>query len=70
MQSLRQLGGGLGVAISGAVVASYIENRTPADRRFESAFMDGLQSVFLVCAAAALLGSLIAALTLGRRVHE
>ena len=70
MQSLRQLGGGLGVAISGAVVASYIGDLTPADRRFESAFMDGLQSVFLVCAAAALLGSLIAALTLGRRVHE
>ena len=48
MQSLRQLGGGLGVAISGAVVASYIGDLTPADRRFESAFMDGLQSVFLV----------------------
>ena len=70
MQSLRQLGGGLGVAVTGAVVASHLGSLTPADRDFEVAFMDGLQIVFLLCAAAAFLGSLIAALTLRRSVHK
>jgi EmrB/QacA subfamily drug resistance transporter len=63
LNSARQVGGTMGVAIMGAIMAGEIgEQRTP------EAFMDGFERALLVAAAIAVLGALVAYVLV--RPHE
>jgi MFS family permease len=57
MQAMRQLGGGLGIAIAGAIMAAETANLGPLDYRYDFAFVDGFHQVLLfagvVCFGAA-----------------
>lgn len=59
LSSARQVGGTLGIAVMGAIVASAL-GETPTS----GAFMDGFESALLVAAGIALLGALVALLLL------
>jgi MFS family permease len=69
MQSFRQLGGGLGVAIAGAIMAAELDERTPATLGYAGAFVDGLEKVLVFAGLAAIAGGLVAAATI-RRYRE
>jgi EmrB/QacA subfamily drug resistance transporter len=68
MQAFRQLGGGLGIAIMGAIVASHVGDLPPQDPRFAPSFVVGFQDVLLLSGLLALASSTIAAATI--RKHE
>jgi EmrB/QacA subfamily drug resistance transporter len=63
LNSMRQVGGSLGIAIMGAIVAASASSggKSPAG------YVNGLHHALLTGAALTLLGALIAGLTLGRR---
>ena len=63
LNSARQVGGSLGIAIMGAIVAASVKTggRNPA------AFVDGFHHALVTAAALTLLGAVVAALTLGGR---
>jgi EmrB/QacA subfamily drug resistance transporter len=63
LNSARQVGGSLGIAIMGAIVAASVKTggRNPA------AFLDGFHHALVTAAALTLLGAVVAALTLGGR---
>ena len=61
VNTFRQTGGALGVAIMGAIVASRIGDLGVGDPRLPIAFVDGFQDALLFSAFAALVGALIAA---------
>ena len=65
LNSMRQVGGSLGIAIMGAIVAA---SATPG-RPNPVAFVHGFHHALEVAAALAIVGAVIAALTL-RRVHH
>ena len=56
----RQLGGAIGIALTGAIIAQVAKDST-ADRG--TAFIDGLQTALFVAAGIALFGAIVAALT-------
>src|SRR5918999_138798 len=67
LNTFRQLGGALGIAVMGAIVASYID--LSAGRPDPAAFVDGFQTALLVSAGFALLGSAVAASTVRKHRH-
>ena len=63
----RQVGGALGIALMGAIVAA-AETVPPTDPRFPLQFVNGLQNALLVGAGLSLLGTIVALLTTGSKV--
>ncbi|MGH3037209.1 MAG: MFS transporter [Gaiellaceae bacterium] len=68
LNTFRQVGGALGIAVMGAIVASYID-LDAAGRPDPAAFIDGFQRALEVSAAFALLGVGIAAGTIRKHRH-
>ncbi|HET7856994.1 MAG TPA: MFS transporter [Gaiellaceae bacterium] len=69
LNSMRQVGGALGIALMGAIVAASIH--VPAtDPRAPEQFMDGFREAVLVAAAIALVGAVVAVLTVRKIRHE
>jgi MFS family permease len=66
LNSMRQVGGSMGIAIMGAIVAA---SATAGRRPDPAAFLNGFHHALYVAAALAFLGAVIAALTL-RRIHH
>jgi EmrB/QacA subfamily drug resistance transporter len=63
LNSARQVGGSLGIAIMGAIVASYVHVRPPAPQAVDQ-FVQGFQRSLLVAAGIAFVAALIAVVTL------
>jgi EmrB/QacA subfamily drug resistance transporter len=67
LNTFRQVGGALGIAVMGAIVASYVDlgsgRPNPAD------FIDGFQAALRVCVGFALLGAVIAVTTIRKHRH-
>jgi EmrB/QacA subfamily drug resistance transporter len=59
MQAMRQLGGALGIAIAGAIVAAKTGHIGPRDPRFVSAFVGGVQDVLLFTGLVAIAGAVL-----------
>jgi EmrB/QacA subfamily drug resistance transporter len=59
LNSMRQVGGSLGIAVLGAVVASYITVEPP-DPRLQQQFLDGFHTALYVAAAIAFTGAIVA----------
>jgi EmrB/QacA subfamily drug resistance transporter len=59
LNTFRQVGGALGIAVMGAIVAGYVD--LSGGRPDPAAFVDGFQTALLVSAGFALLGSAVAA---------
>jgi EmrB/QacA subfamily drug resistance transporter len=68
INSMRQVGGSIGIAVMGAVVATQLKV-PPGDPRYVAQFVDGYHLGLHVAAALALAGAVIAVLTV-RRVHH
>jgi EmrB/QacA subfamily drug resistance transporter len=67
LNTFRQLGGALGIAVMGAIVASYVN--LEGGRPDPASFIDGFQTALLVSAGFALLGAVISA-TMVRRHRD
>jgi EmrB/QacA subfamily drug resistance transporter len=67
MQSMRQLGGALGVAISGAIIAGYTSGVAPRTHEYALAYVSGLREVVLLSGILAIAGALIGASLIRRR---
>jgi EmrB/QacA subfamily drug resistance transporter len=63
LNAFRQVGGSLGIALLGAIIAAEVD-----DRRTPEAFVDGFSTALLVAAAIALVGAAVAFLTV--RTHR
>ncbi len=68
LNSMRQVGGSLGIALMGAIVVASIHVPV-ADPRAPEQFMHGFREAVLVAAAIALAGAVVAVLTI-RKVHH
>jgi Na+/melibiose symporter-like transporter len=68
LNSMRQVGGSLGIAVMGAIVAASI-TVLPGDPRLPGQFIDGYQNALHVAAAIALVGAVVAVLTV-RKAHH
>jgi EmrB/QacA subfamily drug resistance transporter len=66
MQSFRQLGGALGIAICGAIMAASLDELTPRGPAFVDAFVDGLHDVLVFSGLVSIAGGLVAAATIRR----
>src|SRR5947209_13375256 len=66
LNSMRQVGGSLGIAIMGAIVAA----SASSGRRDPVAFVNGFHHALQTAAGIAICGALIAALTLGEPTHR
>ncbi|HKP18995.1 MAG TPA: MFS transporter [Gaiellaceae bacterium] len=69
LNSMRQVGGSLGVAIMGAILGSYI-NSAPGSPAYPREFVDGFQAALHVAAGIAFTAALVALLTVRRHVQE
>jgi hypothetical protein len=69
LNSMRQVGGSLGVAIMGAILGSYI-SVPQFSPEYAGQFVDGFQSALHVAAAIAFVAALIAVVTVRRVRHE
>lgn len=67
LNTFRQVGGALGIAVMGAIVAAYVD--LSGGRPDPAAFVDGFQTALLVSAGFAFLGSAVAASTVRRHRH-
>ena len=67
LNTFRQVGGALGIAVMGAIVAAQIH--VARHRRFPDQFMDGFSTALRVAAIIALTGA-VAAATLIRRYRH
>jgi EmrB/QacA subfamily drug resistance transporter len=65
MNSMRQVGGSLGIALIGAIMAAEI-----GDRRSPEAFVDGFSTALVVAALIAFAGAVVAASTVRKVRHE
>jgi MFS family permease len=65
LNSSRQVGGSLGIALMGAIVA-----HEAGDRRTAEAFVDGFSAALVVAAGIAFVGALVAAVTVRHQVHD
>jgi DHA2 family methylenomycin A resistance protein-like MFS transporter len=65
INSMRQVGGSLGIAIMGTLVATHI-SVSAANPAYAAQFVDGYHSALRVGAAILLAGALVAALTIGK----
>ncbi len=68
LNTFRQLGGALGIAVMGAIVASYID-LDAAGRPDPAAFIDGFQRALEVSAGFALLGAVVSAGAIRKHRH-
>jgi EmrB/QacA subfamily drug resistance transporter len=68
LNSMRQVGGSLGIAIMGAIVASYVDV-APTNPRAPAQFVDGLQHALEVAAAIAFAAAILAVLTVRKQRH-
>ena len=68
LNSMRQVGGSLGIAILGAIVASYITVE-PTDPRAQAQFLDGFHAALYVAAGIALVGTIVAVVTVRKVDH-
>jgi predicted MFS family arabinose efflux permease len=68
LNSMRQVGGSLGIAIMGAIVASYV-HVPPTDRRATAQFVTGFEHALEVAAAIAFAAAVVAVLTVRRYRH-
>jgi hypothetical protein len=64
MQVFRQLGGGLGVAIMGAIVASKLHGLTPGRPGYASDFVSGFETIALTAAIISFASAVVALLTI------
>jgi EmrB/QacA subfamily drug resistance transporter len=69
LNSMRQVGGSLGIALMGAIVAASVHVST-TDPRAPEQFINGFRNAVLVAAAIALAGAVVAVLTVRRVQHE
>lgn len=67
LNTFRQLGGALGIAVMGAIVASYVD--LGAARPDPSSFIDGFQAALRVSAVFALIGAVVAVTTIRKHRH-
>jgi EmrB/QacA subfamily drug resistance transporter len=67
LNTFRQVGGALGIAVMGAIVASYVDLN--GGRPDPSSFIDGFQAALRVSAGFALLGAVIAFATIRKHRH-
>jgi EmrB/QacA subfamily drug resistance transporter len=70
LNSMRQVGGSLGIAIMGAIVASGISSSLASGHSRADAFVSGFQHATTVAAFIALAGAVIAATTLQHARHR
>jgi EmrB/QacA subfamily drug resistance transporter len=68
LNSMRQVGGSLGIAIMGAIVASYV-HVSPPDPRVRAEFVEGFQHAVLFGAVLTLVGAVVAVGTI-RKYRE
>jgi EmrB/QacA subfamily drug resistance transporter len=69
LNSMRQVGGSLGVAIMGAILGSYV-NVAPTNAEYVGQFVNGFQAALHVAAAIAFAAALVALVTVRSHVHE
>jgi EmrB/QacA subfamily drug resistance transporter len=67
LNTFRQLGGALGIAVMGAIVASYVD--LSSGRPDPASFIDGFQAALRVSVGFALLGAVIALATIRKHRH-
>jgi EmrB/QacA subfamily drug resistance transporter len=67
LNTFRQVGGALGIAVMGAIVASYVD--LDGARPDPASFIDGFQTALRVGAAFALLGAVVAWATIRKHRH-
>ncbi|HXV95412.1 MAG TPA: MFS transporter [Gaiellaceae bacterium] len=67
LNTFRQVGGALGIAVMGAIVASYVD--LEGGRLDPSSFMDGFQAALRVSAVFALIGAVVALATIRKHRH-
>jgi uncharacterized membrane protein YGL010W len=65
LYSARQVGGSLGIAVIGAIIAHEV-----GGRRTPQAFVDGFSTALVVAALIALAGAVVAATLVRHQVHE
>jgi EmrB/QacA subfamily drug resistance transporter len=70
LNSMRQVGGSLGIAVMGAIVASGISSSTASGHPRPIAFLNGFHHALDVGAVIALAGALVAAVTLHHTHHR
>jgi EmrB/QacA subfamily drug resistance transporter len=70
INSMRQVGGSLGIAIMGALVASQVTVSTPSDPRYVTQFVDGYHRALEVGSVILIVGVLVAALTIRTVDHH
>jgi len=70
LNSMRQVGGSLGIAIMGAIVASGISSSLAAGHSRVDAFVSGYQHATVVAALIAVVGAIVAATTLQHARHR
>ena len=68
LNSMRQVGGSLGIAILGAIVASYV-TVPPSDPRAQAQFLDGFHAALYVAAVIAFVGVIVAVVTVRKVAH-
>jgi EmrB/QacA subfamily drug resistance transporter len=69
LNSMRQVGGSLGIALMGAIILASV-SVPAADPRAPEQFIDGFRQAVLVAAAIALAGAVVAVLTVRKVRHE
>jgi EmrB/QacA subfamily drug resistance transporter len=67
LNTFRQVGGALGIAVMGAIVTSYVD--LGSGRPDPSAFIDGFQAALRVSAGFALIGAVVAVTTIRKHRH-
>ncbi len=65
MNSMRQVGGSIGVALIGAIIAAKV-----GDQRSPEAFVDGFSTALVVASGFAFVGAVVAAVTVRKVRHE
>jgi EmrB/QacA subfamily drug resistance transporter len=68
LNSMRQVGGSLGIAVMGAIVASYVHSPL-SDPRAPAEFVQGFQRALLVAAGIAFTAAVVAVVTLRKPEH-
>ena len=69
INSMRQVGGSIGIAVMGALVATQLTATSPADPRYAKQFIDGYHLAVHVGAGLVLAGAVLAVL-LVRQVRQ
>jgi MFS family permease len=70
LNSMRQVGGSLGIAIMGAIVASGVSSSIKAGDTRQVAFLNGFHHALITAGVIALVGALIALATLQHARHR